>query len=419
VLTRTCKVRLAVDEETERKLFRLGDIFAKCWNEVNYLRRQQFFNEVGVDFRLTEKIVYYKYKSVLKVNAQQVARKNTEAWKSFFKNLKLKKEGKLPSFIIPKPLGYKKNREKNERQPFLLIRCDRYEIKDGYIYLKDFKLKLRYKGRIHLRGKQGRLEIHYDEVRRRWYAHIPFKVEEKIVRNDWRKVPLTPLGNKRAGIDLGVNNLFAVFVEDGTTFLISGRPLKAEAFYWRKKIAEAQSKGDTDKARKYYVIWRSRWEHYVRSNLRDLFEKLYLSGVSKVKVGYPKYIAKEPNKNAKVSFKITNLWSYRKIHQWIRDLCEEYGIEYIPVEEQYTSKICPLCGKVHENGRKYRGLFVCPVKKKAMNADLVGAFNILHKGESPQGDSPNGRKTAPLTLLPALTGALALQGWEEIRCTTS
>ena len=79
MLTRTCKVRLAVDEETERKLSRLGDIFAKCWNEVNYLRRQQFFNEVGVDFRLTEKIVYYKYRDVLKVNAQQVARKNTEA----------------------------------------------------------------------------------------------------------------------------------------------------------------------------------------------------------------------------------------------------------------------------------------------------------------------------------------------------
>ena len=98
--TRTCRVRLVVDKETEQKLFELGDIFAKCWNEVNYLRRQQFFNEVGVDFDSTEKLIYEKYKHVLKVNAQQVARKNAEAWKAVFKNLKLKKEGKLPSFIF-------------------------------------------------------------------------------------------------------------------------------------------------------------------------------------------------------------------------------------------------------------------------------------------------------------------------------
>ena len=408
MLIRTCRVELIVDEETEQKLFELGDAFAKCWNEVNYLRRQQFFNGVGVDFATTERMIYEKYKQVLKVNAQQVARKNAEAWRSFFKNLKLKKEGKLLSFIIPKPPGYRKDREKGKRTPFLVIRNDRYEIKDGYIYLKDFKLKLKYKGRIHLKGKRGRLEIHYDAVRRKWYAHIPFKVEEKIVRNEWRKLPLTPLGNKEAGIDLGINNLFAVFVSDGTTFLVSGRPLKAEAFYWRKKIAEAQSEGDVDRVRKYHVVWRSRWEHYVRSNLRDLFERLHELGVFRVKVGYPKHVAREPNKSGKVNFMITSLWSYRKIHQWIEDLCEEYGMEYVPVEEQYTSKICPLCGKIHENGRKHRGLFVCPVKKKAMNADLVGAFNILYNAESPLGDRRNGCKTAPSNLLPALAGTLAL-----------
>ena len=408
-LTRTCRVRLAVDKETEAKLFELGDVFAKCWNEVNYLRRQQFFNEVGVDFATTEKMIYDKYKKILKVNAQQVSRKNTEAWKSFFKLLKLKKIGKLPSFIIPKPPGYKKDRKNNKREPFLVIRNDRYEIKDCYIYLKDFKLKLKYRGRIHIKGKQRRLEIHYDSIRKRWYAHIPFYVEEKIVRNEWRKVPLTPSGNKQAGIDLGVNNFFAVFVEDGTTFLINGKPLKAEAFYWRKKIAEAQSKGNLDRVRKYYVIWRSRFEAYVRSNLRELFEKLYHIGVSVVKVGYPKYIAKEPNKSSKVNFEITNLWSYRKIHQWIKDLCEEYGIKYIPAEEKNSSKTCPLCGKIHKNGRKYRGLFVCPVMKKAMNADLVAAFNILHNGESANmADSRNGSKTAPFCLLPALAGTLAL-----------
>ncbi len=150
--------------------------------------------------------------------------------------------------------------------------------------------------------------------------------------------------------------MFTGFVEDGTTFLISGRLLKTEAFYWRKRIAKAQSKGDLDRVRKYYIIWRSRFEAYVRSNLGDLFEKLYHIGVSVVKVGYPKYIAIELNKCSKVNFVITSLRSYRKIHQSIKDHCEEYGMKYIPVEEKSTSKICPLCGEIHNNGRKIQGL---------------------------------------------------------------
>ena len=41
----------------------------------------------------TEKVVHEKYKHVLKVNAQQVARKNAEAWRSFFSLIKEKREG--------------------------------------------------------------------------------------------------------------------------------------------------------------------------------------------------------------------------------------------------------------------------------------------------------------------------------------
>jgi len=63
---------------------------------------------------------------------------------------------------------------------------------------------------------------------------------------------------------------------------------------------------------------------------------------------------------------------------------------------------------VHSVEKYIATVEVCPIKKKAMNADLVGAFNILHNAESPQGDRRNGSKTAPLSSLPALTGILAL-----------
>ncbi len=44
-----------------------------------------------------------------------------------------------------------------------------------------------------------------------------------------------------AGIDIGINNLMAVYMENGLTKLVNGRPLKAISRYWRRKIAEYQS----------------------------------------------------------------------------------------------------------------------------------------------------------------------------------
>ena len=55
-------------------------------------------------------------------------------------------------------------------------------------------------------------------------------------------VPRQLKGSLSAGIDLGVNNLLAVYVENGESFLVKGRPLKSIDFHWRKKIAEYQSK---------------------------------------------------------------------------------------------------------------------------------------------------------------------------------
>ncbi len=65
---------------------------------------------------------------------------------------------------------------------------------------------------------------------------------EKLESGEWVKLPRAPKGNLSAGIDLGVNNLMAVYVENGKSFLVNGRPLKSIDFYWQKRIAEYQSK---------------------------------------------------------------------------------------------------------------------------------------------------------------------------------
>ena len=212
-MRRTNVVKLVVDEETHEKLRELAVVTAKCWNEVNWLRMQQFKKGVRVDFAKTEKEVYEKYKHVLKVNARQVARKNAETWRSFFSLIREERDGELPRWFKPRPPGYWKG-EDGGYKLVIIIRNDRYVVDEDkrIIYLKDFNLTLRFKGRLKWHGKQGRLELTYNEARRSWYAHIPVVVENVAEAK----------GNLRAGVDLGIINLSTVYVEDGTWYIFKG-----------------------------------------------------------------------------------------------------------------------------------------------------------------------------------------------------
>jgi putative transposase len=40
-----------------------------------------------------------------------------------------------------------------------------------------------------------------------------------------------PKGGLVAGTDIGINNLIAIYVENGLTMLVNGRPLKAVSHY--------------------------------------------------------------------------------------------------------------------------------------------------------------------------------------------
>ena len=137
------------------------------------------------------------------------------------------------------------------------------------------------------------MEIAYDEVRRKWFAHISLNVEEKLEGNSWVKLPRTPKRSLSAGIDLGVNNLMAVYVENGESFLVNGRPLKSIAFYYQKKIAKYQSKLNKSGARKSRKLRRMhekaklQAKHYINTAVRQTVKRLYDLGVSKIVVGYP------------------------------------------------------------------------------------------------------------------------------------
>ncbi|MCC6057852.1 MAG: transposase [Desulfurococcaceae archaeon] len=397
-MRRTSVVELVVDKSFEEKLKLLCSLSSKLWNEVNYSRRRMFFEKRGVDLKTTYKEYYEKYKTLIgSATTQQVLNKNDEAWKSFFKLLKLKKEGKLPPFITEiNPPGYRK--KNNKRTLWTVLRRDQYRIEGDKIVLRGLGaigwIELKYKGLIHLKGEQGRLEIHYDQDRKRWYAHISFEVLEKAVRGGWTNVPKKPRGDLVAGIDIGVNNLMAIYVENDLTKLVNGRPLKAVSHYWRMRIAEYQSTlykhglKTSRRLRSIYSKWRRQVKAYIDSRVRQAIEWLYSVGVSVIKIGYPKYIAQENG-----DFNNAHVWTYGYLLRRIYEVAEEYGIAVVYTDESYTSSRCPIhgdgCGK-----RIKRGLFKCTKLNKVFNADLVGAFNILIT-PSPRGVGVTGRRPGP------------------------
>jgi len=400
---RVSVVRLVLNKDAEVKLKALCSLASKLWNEVNYVRRRQFFEIKRVDLKSTYREFYERYKSLIgSATAQQVLNKNNEAWRSFFNLLKARKEGKLPPFITKiNPPGYKKKGK--IREPWIVLRNDQYKIEGNKIVLKGLgvigRIEVEYGGIIHLRGKQGGLEIHYDSDTKRWYAHISFEVEERAVRGVWRKIPQVPKGDLRAGVDIGINNLFAVYVENGISLLVNGRPLKSISHYWRKKIARCQSVINrygvkaSRKLRLMYRKWRRQIKSFIDAQVRRLIEQLYEIGVLIIYAGYPKNIAQQNG-----NFNTVQIWSYGYLLRRLNEVSEEYGISIISVDESYTSATCPI----HGNGcgrRVARGLFKCTRLNKVFNADIVGAYNILVKGlsitPSPIGIGVMGRKPGP------------------------
>jgi len=387
-MKRTVTVKLQPSKEQAKILFELADTGAKVWNRVNYLRRRQYFQERIVDFNKTEKTIYEEFKREIgSATVQQIARKNAEAWRSFFSLLRKKRNGELSNWLKPKPPNYLK--EDGRKKPLIVLRNDQYKIEGNKLILKGLgrfkRLEVQFKGRIHLKGKQGRLEITYDPVRRKWYAHVNLTVEKKLEGEEWVSILRQPKGSLSAGIDLGVNNLMAVYVENGESFLVNGRPLKSIDFYWRRKIAEYQSKLNKSGAkasrrlRRMHEKTKLQAKHYINTAVRQTVKKLYDLGVSKIVVGYPKGIARNSDKGKKQNFLLSHVWRFNTVIKRLTEVAEEYGISVVVVNEAFTSKTCPVCGKPHEGARFVRGLFKCPATGLIFNADLVGAFNILRK----------------------------------------
>jgi putative transposase len=186
------------------------------------------------------------------------------------------------------------------------------------------------------------------------------------------------------GIDLGREILVSAVASDGTALLYKGSALKADYFYFERRIAEVDKAlsdpgmEEADRA----VLWEERRRLYgKRRRRRDqtfantaahLARVCLELGVSTVFIGYPWGISQEkPGKGN------TNMWSQRKLMLRLATTLENHGIATFAVREDGTSKTCAYHGCEVQRGP--RGLVRCP-HGHTLHADVNAALNILKRG---------------------------------------
>jgi putative transposase len=221
-------------------------------------------------------------------------------------------------------------------------------------------------------AKRGRMEIIYDPVKKRWYAHISVRV--LLERRSG--------GHGFMGIDLGREVLVAAVASDGTALLYKGSALKSDYFYFERRIAaidRALSKLEEvdggvlkEERRRLFDKRRRRRDQAFANAASHVGDEAVKRDVGIVFIGYPWYISQDkPGKGN------TNMWGQRRLMLRLATTLENAGIPAFAVSEDGTSRECAY-HKV-EVQRGPRGLVHCP-HGHTMHSDVNGGLGIMARG---------------------------------------
>ena len=378
----------------EQLLRDLLDASAALWNEVNYQRLIRYNDEDEFE----DKDVWDadtgrlegQYKGVLGAStAQQVIRKNSEAWRGFFRLKEQFHDDSNTSITDhPEPPGFRGNAD-DGRQLKTVIRntsytvewsdCSRLEILVG----SELKDRYDHTGRLRLEiagdpnwpdyEKQGRLDLWYDETDSTFRASQPVTVSD-----DTRA---TPLADETAALDIGANNLVACTTTTGEQYLYEGRDLFNRFRETTREIARLQSKLEegiysSERIRRLYRKRTRRRDHAQEALCRDLLERLYEAGVDAVYLGSLTDVL-DTHWSVETNAKTHNFWSFKKFTERLACTAEEYGISVEVRSEAWTSQECPQCGS-RDRTTRHRETLTCPCGFEG-HADLTASETFLKR----------------------------------------
>jgi putative transposase len=390
--TNTFAVR-PLSETGEQLLRDLLDASAALWNEVNYQRLMRYNDEDGFEgedvWDADTGRLEGRYKGVLGAStAQQVIRKNTEAWRGFFR-LKDQYHNESNTSVTehPEPPGFRGN-EDDGRQLKTVIRNTSYTVEWGkrsrLEILVGSELKDRYDhtGRLRLEiagdpnwpnyEKQGRLDLWYDET------DSTFRASQPVTIIDARD---TPLASEKAALDIGANNLVACTTTTGEQYLYQGRELFQRFRETTREIARLQSKLEdgrysSERIRRLYRKRTRRRDHAQAALCRDLIERLYEDGVDTVYIGGLTDVL-DTHWSVETNAKTHNFWAFSQFTERLVCTAEEYGISVEVRSEAWTSQECPQCGSTDPTTR-HQDTLTCPCGFEG-HADLTASETFLRR----------------------------------------
>jgi putative transposase len=374
-------LRLLPTPQQEELLRLVGDQCARLVNMENFRRRRLFFSAGRIDdsWRSTWDMRKTEYADIYRLlgsaNFHEVCRLIAEQWRSFKELLRKKKQGELPSWMEPKPPGYRKR--DGERLPIIIIRFDNYRIdlEKRVIHLRYWGIEVPFKGKprwLTRSAKQGRLIITYDPAKKRWYAKIA--VEVTLERKN--------AGCNYMGIDLGREVLLTAATSSGEALLYKGSALKSDYFYFERRIAEVDRMlaklEEVDRSvlleerRRLYGKRKRRRDQIFANAAAHLARLARELGIGIVLIGYPWNISQEKGNKGN-----TNMWGYRRLAMRLAITLENADIPAFLINEDNTSR---KCAYHHVDAvRNPRGLITCPLGH-TLHSDVNAALNILLRG---------------------------------------
>ena len=299
-------------------------------------------------------------------------------WKSYWKLLKLKRNGKYE-----KPVNIPRYKKKYSVVEYNSQTVSKAKLKNGYIgtvlMVEGFAIPNFYK---EYSCKSARALWKNDSL----YMEIIYEKE----------IPEAKLNKKVASIDLGGKILMAVAYNfNRRGICISANMLRTLNHYYNKIIGVMTSilpKG-IKISNAIKNLWRKRDEQ-IRNLLgyyaNRLIEELNFLNVSKLIIGKNKEQKNGIDLHSKLENRNFCMIPFNKLIETLKYKCEENGIEYIEQEESYTSKASfldndyiPVYGEENDkyefsgwrNGRIYK----IKGKDQRIHADLNGALNIMRK----------------------------------------
>ena len=373
-----------------------------CWTSKNlynvalYNIRQYYFSEkkfLNYESNYHECKNNENYKLLQAGISQQTLKIADRSFKSFFNLIKKAKTGdyrfqdiKMPHYLAKDDLFV------------LVLSTNAINIKDGYTFIPfsremkrkypNINIKIPFPKRLEGKKiKEVRIVPQYNGK----FFKIQYCYESNTTDLCLNK-------DNALSIDIGIDNLATCVDTNGASFIIDGRKLKSINHYYNKQKAKKQSILDKQNLKysksmiKLINKRNNKTNDYIKKSARIIINYCIKNDIGTVILGYNPDFKRGINIGKVNNQQFTQI-SFGALREAIKNLCDQYNMNYIEQEESYTSKASFLDKddiptfnpsnniKYKFSGRRIkRGLYKT-LNGTIINADVNGACNILVKSK--------------------------------------